>query len=104
MTLATDTPNLLFKEPRLFRFDGTQTTYTHKNVRGVETWILDSTARWMGATLQVTTVTTRLGAQTFTWESQMTLSIDDVGRLVLVRTEPTLQGTRTTITAIYSRK
>jgi len=106
ITLTTTTPNPLFREPRVFRFDGTETTYTHRNVRGDETWVLVSTARWIGAALHVTTVTTRSGAQTFipAWESLMTLSIDDAGRLVLVRTEPTVQGTLATIRAVYRKK
>ena len=62
VTLTTNTPNSLFKEPRVFRLDGAETIYTHKNVRGDETWTLASRAHWAGAALEVTTVTNRSGA------------------------------------------
>ena len=104
ISLTTNTPNSLFKEPRVFRFDGTETIYTHRNVRGDETWVLTSRARWSGAALEVTTVTTRSGAFISSWDSQMTMSFDETGRLVLVRSEPTLQGTRATLRAVYRRK
>jgi hypothetical protein len=76
----------------VFRLDGAETIYTHRNTRGDETRTLTSRARWAGPALEVNTMTNRSGA--FTWESQMTMFIDDAGRLVLVRLEPTLQGTR----------
>jgi hypothetical protein len=104
ITMTTAAPNALFKEPRVFRLDGAETIYTHQNVRGDETWALMSRARWSGATLEVTTVTTRSGAFISKWDSQMTLALDDAGRLVLTRVEPTLQGTRATLRAVYRKK
>ena len=88
----------------MFRLDGTETRYTHGNVRGDETWIVDSRARWVGTTLQINTTTTRSGAVTGSWEAVMTIFVDKEGRLVIERNEPTLQGTNTTLRTIYRRK
>ena len=104
LIIAPSPPNRLFEEPRVLRLDGAESLYTHKNVRGDETWVLASRARWVDASLQITTVTTRSGALIGRWESLMTISVDDKGQLVIVRNEPTVQGTTATLRSVYRRK
>jgi len=102
LTIAPTPAQPLFEAPRVFRLDGTETQYTHGNARGDETWVLVSRAHWKDASLQITTKTTRPG--TGTWESQITLSLDDSGQMVIVTQEPTLTGGVATARLVYRRK
>jgi hypothetical protein len=111
LTISPTPPRPLFETPRLFSLDGTETQYRHGNARGDETWLLESRASWKNAELQITTRTTRLQNTTNTtlpgtgtWESQMTISIDDKGQMVLVSQEPTLTGGISAERLVYRRK
>ena len=85
--------------------DGSESFYTHKNVRGDEAWLLASRVRRVEATIEIATVTTRAGAdRTGSWDSLWTLSLNAEGQLVIVRSEPTLQGTNATLKAVYRKK
>ena len=85
--------------------DGSESFYTHKNVRGDEAWLLASRVRRVEATIEIATVTTRAGAdRTGSWDSPWTLSLNAEGLLVIVKSEPTLQGTNATLKAVYRKK
>ena len=101
----SNSPGGLLDEPHVLFLDGSESFYTHKNVRGDEAWLLASRVRRVDATIEITTVTTRAGAdRTGSWNSLWTLSLNAEGQLVIVKSEPTLQGTNATIKAVYRKK
>ena len=71
-------------------------------MRGDETWLLASRAYWKDGSLHITTMTTR--SATGSWESQMTMSLDDHGQMVIVKKEPGLTGGVATLRIVYRRK
>jgi hypothetical protein len=102
---VSNTPGGLFDEPRVLFLDGSESFYTHKNVRGDEAWLLASRLRRVNGTLEIATVTTRAAAERASrFESLWTLSLNAEGQLVVVRSEPTVQGSTATLKTIYRRK
>lgn len=102
LTIAPTPPQLLYENPRVFMLDGTETRYTHGTVRGDETWLLVSRATWKDGSLHIATATN--AAATGRWDSQMTISFDAEGQLVIAKQEPTLTGGVATMRLVYRRK
>ena len=102
---VSNTPGGLFDEPRVLFLDGSESFYTHKNVRGDEAWLLASRLQRVNGTIEIATVTTRAAAERASrFESLWTLSLNADGQLVIARSEPTVQGPVATMKAVYRRK
>lgn len=102
---VSNTPGGLFDEPRVLFLDGSESFYTHRNVRGDEAWLLASRVQRVNGTIEIATVTTRAAAErTSRFESRWTLSLNAEDQLVIAKSEPTVQGEVATLKTVYRRK